>query len=157
MQLEPAPIGWPDEAAWWSALSAFRAEHTLVGRAPVELSDFTVVGRAVRRGRPPVYVYRHRRGGVLLVDPTGQAYRWFPRRGGSGQFRTASWAAALADADLFREAVWRAGFPRGGPAPPPPPPPVPARVPAQPARGACGPRRATWSRLAGRRRGLRHR
>lgn len=155
MQLEPAPIGWPDEAAWWSALSSFRTEHTSLGRAPIELDEFTIVGRARRRGRPDVYVYRHRLGGVLLVDDTGQAYRWFPRRGGSGQFRTASWVDALRDADLFRQAVWRIGFPDGGVPAPPPPAPAPARVPALPARGACGSRRPRWSRLAGRPRGPR--
>lgn len=143
MQLESAPIGWPAEAAWWTALSTLRSRlQVAVASPPFELDEFALVGRVARRRRPTVYVYRHRAGGVLLVDDDGRVYRWFPRRDGSGQLRRTDWVDALDDAGLLERPL-RARA---------------AREAAIAARaGSCGARRAGWSRLAGRRRAARRR
>lgn len=91
---------------WWVPLvrAARRAlDHEVHWLILVD--EWELAGRVPRQGRPDVWVYRHRRsGGELLVDDTGQAYRFIVHSSGPspGRFEEME----------IRNAVWRAGLPR---------------------------------------------
>lgn len=72
---------------------------------PVFVDEFEFLGGLKRRSRPDLSIYRHSEtGGLLILDRSGQAYRFIPNAKGPrpGRFlssggRRAIWTARLPD------------------------------------------------------------
>lgn len=93
---------------WWAPLVR-AARRALDETVPwlIVIDEWALTGRVERRGRPDVWVYRHRGGGGdLCVDDTGQPYRFIPSSSGPSLGR-------FTPIDI-RPAVWRAGLPTVG-------------------------------------------
>lgn len=96
--------------AWW--LPLLRAGRQAMAEQMhwlIVLDEWQLLGRFLRKGRPDVWLYRHSlSSGELLVDHTGQCYRFIPNASGpsTGRFATIG----------IRAAVWRSGLPDVGPA-----------------------------------------
>jgi hypothetical protein len=97
--------GAPHLLDWWMPLVR-AARRALDDEVPwlIVVDEWKLAGRVVRQGRPDVWVYAHgRSGGELLVDHTGQPYRFISNSAGPspGRFKEIE----------IRQAVWRAGLP----------------------------------------------
>ena len=93
----------PELAAWWQPLLRF-ARRARADRIPwaIHIDEFHLVGCVQRTPRPPVWLYRHLRGGgELAIAPNGLPYRFIPDVRGGGRF---------VESEL-RRAVWAAGLP----------------------------------------------
>jgi hypothetical protein len=99
------PADQPQLLEWWRPLlrAARRGRQARV-LWPIDPTEFELVGRFIRAGKPDVWLYVHdRSAGELLVDDAGRTYDFVPYKTGRvrGRFREIS----------VQDAVWRARLP----------------------------------------------
>jgi len=139
MELWSPPRDAPHLFEWWRPLVQVSRRARLERYPwPVHVDEFRLAGRAMRKGRPDVWIYEHHENnGSLCVDSQGRTYRFVatPRGEGVGQFRPCDLATALRRAGL-PEVVPRVWYqPPAAPAAPAGRPGGAEGGPGHPARG----------------------
>lgn len=96
----------PHMLEWWRPLISLSARARVEDTVwPVNVDEFSLVGRVNRRDRPDIWVYRHHgSGGELFVDGSATVYKYTWVSGGSAPGR-------FTKCDLY-PALWRAGIPQ---------------------------------------------